>query len=297
MPPWIPRYHLFEIDDQPWFPSFLRGYVQSGLTHLWTTCLPLLQRCSPATLVASILQRELKKAVSSYTYIDFCAGAGGPTPQIEKSLNWDLSSQSSSSSPDGVKFVLTDLHPHVESWKQAASKSAHLTYVPMPVDAAAAPPDLIEKNKADGKGVFRLFNLAFHHFQDDLARAMLKNTVETSDGFGIFELQSRTFSSFVSCSLFGVFIFLIAPFLYWWSPQVLFFIYIVPVVPFVLVFDGLVSSLRTRTADEVELLLRTCGAADTSDWVVRSGSETFLWPSGHLTWVIGIKQSHLNTSS
>lgn len=87
--------------------------------------------------------------------------------------------------------------------------------------------------------------------------------------------------------LFGLFILLIAPLLYWWSPQILFFVYIVPIVPFVLVFDGLISSLRTRTADEVEGLLRTCGVTgNTGDWVVQSGSETFLWPCGHLTWII-----------
>lgn len=90
--------------------------------------------------------------------------------------------------------------------------------------------------------------------------------------------------------LFGFFILLIAPLLYWWSPQILFFVYVVPIVPFVLVFDGLISSLRTRTADEVEVLLRTCGAADTVDWTVYSGSETFLWPSGRLTWIICTKR-------
>ncbi|KAI1758318.1 hypothetical protein F4782DRAFT_525010 [Xylaria castorea] len=323
MAPWIPRLHLFEIADQAWFPAFLRAYVQAGLTHAWTTRVPLLQPCSPATLVANILRRELGASVSSYTYIDFCAGAGGPTPYIEQALNQQLDATRSASSDDkpssissassyaavvaqgrghptsardrnsneAVKFVLTDLHPHVESWEKAASKSPHLTYVSTPVDAAAAPPDLITRNKMEGKGVFRLFNLAFHHFDDDLARSILKNTVSTSDGFGIFELQSRTFSSFVSCILFGLFIFLIAPLLYWWSPQILFFVYVIPIVPFVLVFDGFISSVRTRTADEVEILLRTCGAGgNTADWVVRSGSETFLWPCGHLTWIICAKK-------
>lgn len=186
--------------------------MQTGLTHTWTTRLPLLQPCSPATLVANILRRELGASVSSYAYIDFCAGAGGPTPHIERALNKQLSTapRASSSSPPssyaaaaaasldyghdhpagngrggaGVDFVLTDLHPHVESWEKAARDSPHLTYVPTPVDAAAAPRELIQRGKAGGKGVFRLFNLAFHHFDDVLARAILKNTVETSEGFG-----------------------------------------------------------------------------------------------------------------
>ncbi|KAI1078871.1 hypothetical protein F5B20DRAFT_546495 [Whalleya microplaca] len=322
--PWIPRMHLFEIDDQPWFPPFLRAYVQTGLTHAWTVALPPLQQCSPATLVANTLRRVLGASVSAHTYIDFCAGAGGPTPFIEQALNAQLLSPSPHASPEdkgngrgssvsngaaspsyaavastpkeeGVRFVLTDLHPHVEAWEAAARQSAHLTYVPEPVDAANAPPDLLKRygengnGKGKGKGVFRLFNLAFHHFDDGLARAILRNTVETSDGFGIFELQDRTFSGFLTCGLFGIFILLVAPFLYWWSPARLFYIYLLPIVPFVLVFDGVVSCLRTRTPDEVEVLLRTCGA-DTDDWTVQSGRERHLWPCGYLNWIICTKR-------
>ncbi|KAI1490319.1 hypothetical protein F5X96DRAFT_558057 [Biscogniauxia mediterranea] len=323
MAPWIPRMHLFEIDDQPWFPSFLRAHVQSGLTHAWTICIPILQSCSPATLVANTLRRVLGKSVSAYTYIDFCAGAGGPTPFIEQALNRQLESDSpttnnggaSSSStakngkasfaavaaakpPDSngrVKFIMTDLHPHISSWEAASKKSEHLTYVPEPVDASNAPTGLIQQHTAAGKKVFRLFNLAFHHFDDDLARAILKNTVETSDGFGIFELQDRTPSSFLSCTLFGVFVLLLAPYFYWWSPERLFFIYVLPVIPFVLVFDGIVSCLRTRTAAEVGHLLGTCGAStangDTGEWTVHHGREMFLWPIGYMTWIICTKDS------
>lgn len=166
--------------------------------------------------------------MSRHTYIDFCAGAGGPTPFIERALNSQLvrattsravpatassavvggeSKASSTGTPsyaavanpstkntvvhdDGgaVDFVLTDLHPHVESWEAAAKKSDHLTYVSSPVDATHAPTHLLRKyaktNGNDKKGIFRLFNLAFHHFDDDLARAILKDTIETSDGFG-----------------------------------------------------------------------------------------------------------------
>ncbi|KAH6647414.1 hypothetical protein BKA67DRAFT_523984 [Truncatella angustata] len=283
MAPLIPRLHLFEIDDQPWFPPYLRARVQDGLMHAWTFSLPFLWSASPATLVARVLQRKLGNAISQYTFIDFCAGAGGPTPYIEQALNASLSNSRA------VDFVLTDLHPHPDSWSKIAAASRHVTYVPFPVDASAAPEGLIEKYTEGGKRVFRLFNLAFHHFDDPLARAILKNTVETSDGFGIFEMQDRSFSSLVTCFLYGFFILLCAPFFYWWSPTRLFFVYLCPIVPFVLVFDGLISSLRTRTPEEVEILLRTCGA-DTTDWEIKSGRERFLWPTGELNWIVCTKK-------
>ncbi|KAK6086707.1 hypothetical protein SCUP515_00273 [Seiridium cupressi] len=322
MAPLVPRLHLFEIDDQPWFPPYLRARVQDGLMHAWTFSLPFLWSCSPATLVARVLQRNLGSYISKYTFIDFCAGAGGPTPYIEQALNESLAQSSSTGSAPSttdaaskstpsyaavtangngsaeshdadsraVDFVLTDLHPHPDSWSKITASSKHVTYVPYPVDASDAPEGLIETYTADGKRVFRLFNLAFHHFDDPLARDILKNTVETSDGFGIFEMQDRSFASMVTCFLYGFFILLCAPFFYWWSPKRLFFVYVLPIVPFVLVFDGLISSLRTRTPEEVEVLLRTCGA-DTTDWEIKSGRERFLWPTGELNWIVCTKKT------
>lgn len=237
------------------FPPFLRAHVQAGLTHAWNFCLPPLQASSPAALVAETLRRTLgDDGAARYTYIDFCAGAGGPTPDIERALNQRLlrspSSSSSSSSVsaassngapsyaavastepsprsrggkkgaaaaggtkggsgsggeddnngEGVRFVLTDLHPHVAEWEAACRRSEHLSYIAEPVDASDAPAELIARHAAPGRKVFRLYNLAFHHFDDGLARAMLKNTVETSDGFGYvaslaLELPGYTLSS------------------------------------------------------------------------------------------------------
>lgn len=247
MTPLVPRMHLFEIDDQTWqvnnpasptpsiptnstrFPSFLRARVQAALTVAWTTHVrppplflpgsprltpppqvPVLQSSSPAQLAARILSTNLGASIRDYIFIDFCAGAGGPTPYIEKHLNQTISNGASTTTPAAaapstgtsyaavaaaapkqpVRFVLTDLHPHVADWRRAAAASPNLSFVPEPVDAADAPADLLERYKkaetgAEGaKKVFRLFNLAFHHFDDPLAKAILKNTVETSDGFG-----------------------------------------------------------------------------------------------------------------
>ncbi|RFU24714.1 hypothetical protein B7463_g11629, partial [Scytalidium lignicola] len=199
-----PRIHFYEIDDQPWFPPYLREKVQSCLTLAWTFKVPLLQKASPAQLVASTLLHILGDAARKYTYVDFCAGAGGPTPYIEKILNAQLASSTPSlpanksngvngltaRSPgpesqtfptEAVKFVLTDIHPHIPDWTEAAKKSENLSFVSDPVDAANAPPELVGH---DGKKVFRLYNLAFHHFQDDLGSDILRNTLETADGFG-----------------------------------------------------------------------------------------------------------------
>jgi len=187
------------------FPQYLREKVQSSLTLLWQFRVPVIQKASPAQLVVSTLYRIFSDNVTDYTFVDFCAGAGGPTPFIEKELNAQLSSRSTAPqqnslpanfanngithrspraealSSNGVKFVLTDLHPHIPDWTEAAKKSDNLSFVAEPVDAANAPTHL---NGNNGKKIFRLYNLAFHHFDDKLGSDILRNTLETADGFG-----------------------------------------------------------------------------------------------------------------
>jgi hypothetical protein len=103
-----------------------------------------------------------------------------------------------------LHFVLTDLHPHADMWAQAAGQAASpgaISYVAESVDAANVPRELIRRYTGGEKKVFRLFNLAFHHFDDGLARRILRDTVEGGgEGFGYVLFESLLF---LFC-LFGV---------------------------------------------------------------------------------------------
>ncbi|MCJ1389405.1 hypothetical protein MMC18_002262 [Xylographa bjoerkii] len=299
-----PRIHWYEINDQSWFPSYLRARVQAGLTLMWTVNLPIIQPSSPGELVAATLQRVLGKRISDYTFVDFCAGAGGPTPYIEKDLNARLGftkPPSETSYANGntvslpVNFVLTDIAPHIEAWKEAqlGSPTESLQYIDYPIDAANAPRNFLSPvtRKGQSQKVFRLFFLAFHHFDDPLATQILENSIETSDGFAIFELQHRTFSSLLTCTLMWPLLLLISPFYFWRDPGFLFFTYIIPIIPFVLVVDGYTSSLRTRTADEIRTMVGGGGKGGIKGWKFRSGSEVHTYPIGEMSWFIGTKES------
>lgn len=85
-----------------------------------------------------------------------------------------------------VQFVLTDIHPHIPDWTEASKRSENLSFIATSVDAANAPKDITCQ---EGKKIFRLYNLAFHHFDDHLGSSILKNTLETADGFGYVTLQ------------------------------------------------------------------------------------------------------------
>ena len=264
--------------------------MQDYLTIGWINKFPILQSITPCALAACVLSSVLGSRVSDYVYIDFASGSGGPTPYFEKQLNEQLRQEGK----DEVNFVLSDISPHVQAWSAAAKKSEHLSYIPQSVDATAAPPAkemLKDVYGTQGKKTMRLFSLAFHHFDDELAGKVLQNTIETSDGFCIFELQSRHLSSFITVSLLWPLAMLCTPFYFLSSPGHLFFTYLVPLIPFVWVFDGYISSLRTRQPDEVLALARKRIPEDELEkWDFRSGAECHMWPSGWLHWIIATKK-------
>lgn len=182
------------------FPSYLREKVQDLLVLCWTFRVPVLQRASPAHLVADLLYKTLGDKVTQYYYVDFCAGGGGPTPTIEQALNKRILKSSHKSNtnaqPNSVtnhsvaQFILTDLHPNIPTWTKAAKRSSNISFVSESVDATNAPVDLYGNNE---KKIFRLYNLSFHHFDDRLGSSLLRDTLEKSNGFGYVNSHDKLF--------------------------------------------------------------------------------------------------------
>lgn len=96
---------------------------------------------------------------------------------------------------------------------------------------------------------------SFHHFSPEAGRAILQNAVDAGEGMGIFEVTRRSLSSIplilgwvlllVGCTPW------IRPFR--WSR--LFWTFLIPVIPAVLLFDGMVSCLRTYRPEELRQIL------------------------------------------
>jgi hypothetical protein len=168
----FPRFQLAEIEDQPWCPSWLREYTHAALAQMWRTQ-GLFRKSSTAAQACDILLEHIPDP-SSFTFIDACAGAGGPTPILEPTLNGKLEAQGN----PPVNFFLTDLYPDLEAWKSIVKRSEYISYVEHPVDATK-----VAKYAEPGKKECRIFNLCFHHFDDPAASAVLKSAVQSSDAF------------------------------------------------------------------------------------------------------------------
>lgn len=183
------------------WPPLLRTYVQDYLTLGWTFRLPLLQPYgAPCEIAARLLTRLLggPAGISAYTFIDFCSGSGGPTPFIERTVNDVLLPQQQKEKKKGkmgeaegqekVRFVMSDIEPNVKAWRSVCEgRGEGLGWVEGRVDASRAPGRevLLGENEGEGrdkKKVMRLFSLAFHHFDDEMARRVLRDALG-SDGF------------------------------------------------------------------------------------------------------------------
>lgn len=299
-------------------PNALRKRVQSTLAAQWVIRVPVLQRQAPAELAASVIQTLLKSSELSTTRIsavDFCSGGGGPTPVIERIVN--ASRRANGQQP--IDFYLSDLHPHLEDWIALADSSVHLHFIPQSIDAARPLPRRLNmephskqpRGARDGEKMFRLFFASFHHFNDKLAKEILASSLEESEGFAIVELVDRRVSSMLT-NFEEAFVVMLLPLIYFiHDPIHLFFTYVIPILPFVLVWDGLISSLRVRTFDELMQLIDSATgrtntemrawwrrrhpnehrAVDRAGWRFEGGRYLHTIPNGHLAWFIGYRRS------
>lgn len=167
----FPRFHLTEIEDTNWCPSWLYDHAHASLARLWQI------KSSRGHSLACNIPLERLGSISSaaeYTFVDSCAGGGGPTPYFEKYIKKELEACGHTS----VRFVLTYWALYVQAWEALAAQSANISYVPEPIDASKA----VRIVELDRKKCW-FFNLCFHHFDDLQAEEVLRSAVETADTF------------------------------------------------------------------------------------------------------------------
>jgi hypothetical protein len=178
----IPRLQLIEIADQPWCPSWLREHLHTMLAEVWGMRVRG-RKSSPADEACDIMIENIPDS-SSFTFIDVGAGAGGPTPMMEPTLNEKFRAQGKSP----VRFVLADLYPNLEAWKKIVKHSDYISYIEHPVDATK-----VAKYTEQGEKECRIFNQCFHHFDDPSASVVLRSAIESSDAFMYVFANANTF--------------------------------------------------------------------------------------------------------
>ena len=130
---------------------------------------------------------------------------------------------------------------------------------------------------------FRTMFSAFHRLRPDQARAVLADAVARKEGIGLFECGDRSLLTLGGLLGTPVVVLLVMPFIgpFRWSR--LFWTYVVPVLPLVLLFDVIVSWLRLYS--EAELRELTAGL-DGYQWEIGTVRITPL--PNVITYLIGV---------
>ena len=246
------RMHLFEFEDQPWFPRLIRAYMQDHLTFMGNLSGPAYQAFVEKLKGAMerLRQNEL---------LDLCSGSGGPARTVVRLL-----------CEQGLeaRARLSDLFPNVTAYQQLAKESGGMLQgVDASVDATNVPAEL--------NGV-RLIANGFHHFPPAQARQVLADAVTKRQGIAVIEMVNRSAFAFVGVLIGTVMVFFAAPFLKPFRVSRLVFTYLVPLVPLFLLWDGFVSCLRVYSPAELRDLVSQLGATN-YEWDIGTTVSALEW--------------------
>jgi hypothetical protein len=244
------RMQLIEMHDQPWFPGFLRDQVTEALQLI-------LQLGGCYQPIVGRLRRALENS-GAHQILDLCSGAGGPWLWLYK----DFDHQDSSTLP----VCLTDKYPNAQAFTRAQIASRNkIRFHASPVDVTEVPHEL---------GGFRTLFTSFHHFPPRQTQFILQDAIDRRQGIAIFEVSGRHFLTVLLAFLVPIADLLVTPFLrpFRWSR--LLWTYVIPIVPLVLWFDGIVSCLRVYSPPELAELTARLSFANEYEWDIgeeRSG--------------------------
>ena len=234
------RVHLFEFEDQSWFPTTLRNYMTDFLQFLSN-------KAKVYEPVVDEINAMLKQS-NSNQIIDMGSGSGGGLLWLGNELHQKNSN---------VKIKLTDLYPNVTAFRHIAKNSPVFTYHEQPVDAVSVSPEL--------KGLRTMF-LAFHHLKPQKAIQVIQNAVDANQPIATFEIQDRTFPSLLIMALSPLSVLFTTPFIKPFRLDRIIFTYFIPILPLVILWDGIVSCLRTYSTDEMRALVDKVNYKDNYTW-------------------------------
>ncbi|WP_207435766.1 hypothetical protein [Sabulibacter ruber] len=229
------RIHLFEFEDFPWFP----GWLRTCLTRLMVVMHRLLGTTKELTKLVS----EAIKYSSRPSIVDLCSGSGGPMLAVADALKREYHL------PD-LTLTLTDLYPNKDlAYEINRHSHSGISYVTTPIDAANMPSDLV--------GV-RTMVCSFHHMKPQTARHILINAQERKQPICIYEISDNSLPTFlwwVALPLNFIMALLITPFARPLTWRQILFTYLIPLIPLFFAWDGAVSNVRTYTLRDLDVLL------------------------------------------
>ncbi len=172
-----------------------------------------------------------------------------------------------------LKLIPCDLYPETQVWEELEKE------FPGQVESVSEPVDFLQPRDWPEKSLLVLV-AAFHHIPPKLRPLFLKTQSESGERVAVFEpLRKTPFS--MALTIFAIFPALLLPILKIRRPGRLrrvLWCWLVPVVPLMFMWDGIVSCLRQWNPEEWEANLQE-QLADDHTWAIKAGphSSVVVW--------------------
>lgn len=232
------RVHGIELHEQPWFPRVWRELFQLSLGRVVSLIGPFKGAIEPF--------RALCRTAKPTAILELASGSG----ELSVSFWKDVCAESEEL--DSVPLILSDLFPNRDAYHRfVAAHPGRVECIDEPVDALDPP--------AGEDRVWMMLE-GLHHFTPDELRTLFGKATERAAGFVAFETTQRSWKNIALVLLTApttVFITscLVRPFRW----RNLLWGLLLPVVPFTMVFDGVMSNLRSYTHEELWDLVDSAG--------------------------------------
>lgn len=256
------RIQGFEWEDLGWFPPRLRRYQTDFLAHL--------ARKTQMFLPVVPILSETLKTMNAPIVLDIGSGSGGGMGALHTAIAEEIPL---------LQTQLSDLYPQPKTWKRLCEEHPGLTAIPESVDALDIPSHHLG---------MRTFFLSFHHFSPEKARQILANAARDRTPIAIVEGQDRSLVSLLGMLFSPITLFLVTPQITPLEGWRLVFTYVIPILPLVVMWDGVLSCLRTYSVSELRALIATLPDGSDMDWKVgrvRSGPII-------LTYLVGVPREN-----
>lgn len=237
------RVQLFEFEDLSWFPEKIRNYMTDYLEFVSN-------KYDIYEPVVPILLKGLK-STSEPQIVDLASGGGGGWKSLSKHLKVKATN---------IHVHLTDFYPNQESLENFTKVDpSFFSYSTDSVDARNVPANL--------KGLRTQF-LSFHHFNEEDAKSILQNAIDSGNPIAVFEAQKNSVGDFIKLFFSPINVLLFTPLIKPFTFGRLFFTYIIPLVPIFTWWDGLVSVLRSYSPKELNKLIDELENKDKFLWEI-----------------------------
>ncbi|PRY89856.1 hypothetical protein [Mongoliibacter ruber] len=242
------RIQLFEFEDQPWFPDWIRVLMTRYISNFH-------KLLDSANLMKPLIEKGLSHTKEK-VILDLCSGNGGPMPDIFHDLQ---------QKKPGHKLLLSDLYPN----KKAADKfnadtANNIQYLTTSLDATKVSPEI--------KGL-RTMVSSLHHMKPEVAHEILSNAKISGQPILIYEISDNSppiFLWWLAIPFALIATLILTPMIRPLSWQQVVFTYLIPILPLLIAWDGAVSNARTYTLEDMAQLIE--GLSD----------EKYAWEMGKI---------------